>query len=381
MLLNGGCNHQAPDTEQPVAAIKIPGQPAPAPHSIQEPPPDSTDVSVRRLYTAEAVDTLIYLADKPYRLTVAVEADSARRLTYDPPTDDTLIAGVDARCIFRLVDAQRREVFRREIRKAALEHLGDKEAVVTGFPTVYYAGFSAARQEFLFQLSLIVPDTDVGSDYVVRLSRNGNVLGLAYAFPQGGDTPDCAVQFSPDGRAILTCEQLLAPGKSAPVLLKKPTASLVAAHFLSDSTLFTLYEYGTLQVQKDPDGLKELTRVVPARLRNQPNAFVLNLKGEKLAQFPYKGFYEELSYVVPRCYVWQNQTYYLLDETRGLRLLNKRIPGKTQEVKFKAMTTFKAPQRPQEVRFRISTSAAEFEFYADKAQPEKLRYRRVATAG
>ena len=166
----------------------------------------------------------------------------------------------------------------------------------------------------------------MGVQCALLLGLDGQVQELSTCYTFGGGGADCTPQLSPNGRAVLTCSKLLLPGQP-PVNLGKPTAYLVAARFLTDSTLLTVYEYGEYQSVYDSLGrLSTSDFVVPARYRYAPNAFVLNLRSQSLISFHHKGYYDILGYGLPRRYVHQTSTYYLLDVEKGLQLLNRHEP-------------------------------------------------------
>uniref|UniRef100_UPI000AC821A3 hypothetical protein n=1 Tax=Hymenobacter sp. AT01-02 TaxID=1571877 RepID=UPI000AC821A3 len=285
--------------------------------------------------------------------------------------------GPDGRYIITLTAATGQRVFRRELKKADFYRVAVPDMVVVSEPhPPRFLGYFPQLGGLAFWQDINIPNSDVGGYIFMLLDMQGELRELHFGNQFGEGRADCEPQPSPNGRALLTCSQLLRVGQP-PLRLQKPQADIALARFLSDSTLLTIYSYGEYQMARAKDGTETMEFVVPNQLQRAPNAFVQTIQGRVLTSFRYQGFSVGMGYLVPRHYVWQNQTYYLLDEAKGLRLLNKQDPTLTQEVAFRQMSKFRAPRRPTEVRFRIEN----FEFYADKSHPAQVRYRRLTAAG
>ncbi|MBD2716131.1 hypothetical protein KBK19_13900 [Microvirga sp. STR05] len=387
-----GCNQTTPNTERatapPVAADTTAQPLAPAPALI----PDTINWMAPRRDPAGPADTTLLIDGQRYRLLLTAVPDSSRKLTYTPqynaesggPADSTrleapdVVTGVDMVLRFTLLDAQNKTVFRRELRKKDFNGVVAEDILVPSEPQLpALLGYVEALKGFAFQQTFFIPDTDVGSYAVLLLGLDGRLRELAYSNSLAVDRTDCEPRLAPNGRALLTCTQLLVPGRK-PISLQKPAAQTVLARFLSDTTLLVVYAYGTYRYTQDEAGGRSMEFVEPPRMRTVPNAFVLNLQGQPLASFRYNGYTNELGYSVPRHYLPQTSTYYLLDEARGLRLLNKRQPTSPQEIRFRQMARFTAPQRPREVQFRLQGTSVSFDFYVDPDRPEQIRYRKVS---
>lgn len=385
------CNQNPPATETatapPVPPDTITAAPAPA-LAV-----DTTDWMRYRTLAAGPSDTTLLINGQRYRLLVTTMSDSSRKLTYTPkynkasggPADSTqleepdVVMGIDMVLRFTLLDAHNKPVFRRELRKKDFNGVITQDILVPSEPQQpAFLGYVDALKSFAFQQTFYIPDTDVGSYAVLLLGLDGQVRELTYSNALAVDHTDCDPQLAPNGQGLLTCTQLLVPGRK-PISLRKPAAQIVLARFLSDTTLLTVYAYGTYRYTQDEAGGRSMEFVEPTQMRAAPNSFVMNLKGQSLTSFRYNGYTQELGYSVPSRYVAQTNTYYLLDENRGLRLINKRNPASTQEVRFQQMARFKPPQKPREVRFQIQGGMANLEFYIDQDHPERLRYRKVAT--
>jgi hypothetical protein len=338
-------------------------------------------------------DTTLLINGQRYRLLVTARADSSHKLSYIPvgqagtalaadsiksgPTEER--AGVDLKLAFTLLDARGKRLFRRELRKKDFNKEVDPDILVRSEPEQpVFLGYNPALGGFGFQLTFVIPESDVGSYMFLLLGLDGQVLELSRSNELAVDAADCKPRFAPNGQVALTCAKLLRPGRP-PLTLLKPKSNLVSAAFLSDTTLLTVYAYGEYRKEYGPDSSLQSTQFVePPKMRAAPNAFILNLRGQPLTRFRYEGYNTELGYSVPYSYAPQNYTYYLLDENRGLRLINKHNPALTREVRFQQMTRFKPPQKPREVRFQIQGMEDKLEFYADQDHPEQLRYRKVA---
>ncbi|WP_139921461.1 hypothetical protein [Hymenobacter sp. DG01] len=359
------------------------------------PAPNTTDWLSRTLPEKATTDTTFLIDGKPYRLRLSATADSAHMLRI--ATDgivgpalaadsnfarNRLVEGPAGYYRIALITAAGQPVMRKEFRKPDFYQVAGADIVVVSEPTPpRFLGYYPELGGLAFWQEVGIPGSDVGSCLFYLLDLQGRVRHLAAGNEFGEGRADCDPLPTPRGGAFITCHQLLRAGRP-PLPLQKPHADLVLARFLSDSTLLTIYQYGEYVVTNDSLGNPEsMEWQVPPGMTAQPNAFVLNLEGRKLAQFRYQGFASALGYSVPYAYVPASNTYYLLDTERGLRLIPWQNPGATQEVKFRQMTRFQPPIRPTEIRFFIEEEDTRFEFYADKNHPEQLRYRRVKTAG
>lgn len=135
--------------------------------------------------------------------------------------------------------------------------------------------------------------------------------------------------------------------------------------------MLSIYDFVT--VHQTP---QEYYKTPIARYRRAPNAFVLSARtGKVLASFRYDGYYETLGYTVPRHYVWQTKTYYLVDtEHQLLRLIPRDKPQLTSKVSLRELPKFKLPKRPNELRFQISNEQNSSAFYVDTIT-QQLRYQ------
>ncbi|RPD44567.1 hypothetical protein DNI29_20765 [Hymenobacter sediminis] len=373
-----------PTAPNPVETVAAPVSPA----------PNTTDWLSRALPEKATTDTTFLIDGKPYRLRLSATADSAHMLRI--ATDgivgpalaadsnfarNQLVTGPAGYYRIALTTAAGQPVMRKEFRKPDFYQVAGADIVVVSEPTPpRFLGYYPELGGLAFWQEVGIPGSDVGSYIFYLLNRQGKVLEMSSGNQFAEGRADCDPLPAPRG-AFITCGKLLRPGRP-PLPLQKPHADLVLARFLSDSTLLTIYQYGEYVVTNDSLGNPEsMEWQVPPGMQSQPNAFVLNLGGRKLAQFRYQGFASNLGYFVPRAYVVATNTYYLLDLERGLRLLPGQNPAATQEVKFRQMTRFQPPARPSEIRFFMEAEDARFEFYAEKDHPERLRYRRVKAAG
>lgn len=187
----------------------------------------------------------------------------------------------------------------------------------------------------------------------------------AYGGAYGGGGADCRIQQSPDGQAIITCQELLLPGgRHQP--LTKPHTELVAARFLSDTTLLTVYAYVTTR-RVQYDGIWGVENVANPRYQHVPNAFVLSARtGRVLARFRFDGEVEALGYHLPLHYVWQTNTYYLPDGVRQqLRIIPKGKPQLTYQVSYRHLPAFRAPRHPRELKVELDEGIDPIVLYID----------------
>ncbi|MBO0357941.1 hypothetical protein J0X19_08295 [Hymenobacter sp. BT186] len=373
------CNQTPPAAETATAPPVPPDTTAAAP--IPAPTVDTTNWMGYRTIKEGASDTTLLINDQRYRLLLTAEPDSSRPLlaTWKQAGGVDTMRGVDARYRIVLRDATGKTVLDKQLRKPAFYSAASKDVVIGGVPRrPQLLAYAPPWQALVFAFDFWLDGSDVGEQCVLMLGLDGQVRELSNSNTFGGGGSDCMPRFSPKGQAMLTCNKLLLPGRK-PIVLLKSKADLVMASFLSDTTLVTIYAYGENHYGYDADSsIQSMHFEEPPQMRNVPNAFVLNLRGQQLARFRYNGYTDELGYYVRRHYLPQTNTYYLLDEERGLRLIDKRSPTATREVRFRQMTRFKPPQKPREVRFQIQGIADNLEFYADQDHPERLRYRKVA---
>lgn len=385
-LLNLGlfsCSQSPPATETATAPTVPPdstAQPLVPPHAQ---PVDTTDWMAYRSFTAGPADTTLLINGQRYRLHLAAEPDSSQPLLalWKHATRTDTSRGVDVRYHIALRDADGKVVLDKQFRKPAFYAAASKDVVIEGVPwRPQLLAYAPSWQALVFAFDFMIEGSDVGEQCVLVLGLNGQVQELSNSNTYGGGGADCMPRFSPNGQAILTCAKLLLPGRK-PISLLKPKSDLVLAHFLSDTTLLAVYAYGENHYEYDADSsLQSMQFVEPPQMRAVPNAFVLNLRGKYLASFRYNGYIEALGYFVHRHYLPQTNTYYLLDHERGLRLIDKRNPVSTREVRFQQMARFKPPQKPREVRFLMRGEVGDIEFYADQDHPERLRYRKLSSS-
>ncbi|MCC3156176.1 hypothetical protein LJ737_02950 [Hymenobacter sp. 15J16-1T3B] len=376
-----------PEHTTPPAADSAATVAAPAPAA---PPPDTVDASRTEHGYQPGHDTTFYIGQQRYRLLLRAETDSTKPLVAVTEgivgpyyADDTTtfarthrVRGYAGGQTITLLDPAGRQVFRRQLRKADFYQVAGQDiATVSNPERPLFVGYHAPSQTLAFTVVVGIPDSDVWRTCVLTLGLDGRVRSLSAGRWSGGEGPDCQAKLLADG-TLLDCEALRRPDGRT-VQLLKPQATLVAALLLSDSTLCTIYRYGQYREIVNADSTRDYEWVVDRRRRNAPNAFVLNTRGQVRQQFRYAGYFDVLGYLVPRRYVWQTHSYYLLDEERGLHVLDKHNPASVAAVPFQQMQRFRQPQRPEEVRFVITTETATLAFYVDPAQPTRLRYQRI----
>lgn len=375
-----------PETQSPPVADTA-ARPAETP--APPPAPDTTDVSrVDRSYRLGR-DTSFWANGQRYRLLFAAVADSSKprdiktsgivgpAFAVDTATfaQTQLVRGYDGGYTITLLDGQGRRVFRRELRKADFYQALDQDVVTVSDPVPpAFAGYHAPSQSLLLTLDLGIPYSDVWSRCWLTLGLDGQVRRPPQAAWSSLEALDCDPRLLGDG-TLLTCAELIGPS-GAVTKLDRPQATLMAAFALSDSTLMAVYQYGEYKTRQDPDGGMTEELVVPAAYRNAPNAFVLNTRGQVRQRFRLAGYQLE-TYAVPRWYLAPAHTYYLLDATRGLHLLDRSNPRSVAAVSFGQMQRFRKPRRPAEARFVLQNEQGTFAFYVDPAQPTRLRYQRI----
>jgi hypothetical protein len=355
------------------------------------PPADTLDVS-NLDYAADngkaKIDTMLSLGSRHYRLQLQAKADSNQELRLSTAPADSVMVGTTAngkpvfevkrfynvRYTITLRDSAGRPHFQRTFTKPEFYAVVGRELVLASEPLrPAFVGFNAPRQWLLFRQQFGVDGTDWGGEAFLALDLKGRTQRLTFSNIYGGGGSDCRIQQSPDGQAVITCNQLLLPGgRYQP--LTKPHTQLVAARFLSDTTLLTIYEYVfTRRVQYE--GIWGKEEVPDPRYRRVPNAFVLSARtGRVLAKFRYDGFVDALGYNVLRQYVWQANSYYLLDENQQLvRVIPKSKPQLTYQVSLRQLPAFRAPRQRNEVKIILSAGLDTSALYLNTVT-RRMRY-------
>ena len=397
LLLAVSCNQSQPPekTAPPKADSLKPTVTAPAQRRIVR---DITDVSQNTKSNDEGRDTSFWLGRQRYRLLLRAESDSTKPLVTTSEgivggnfADDTStfrqtqrVRGYEGGQVITLLDPAGRPVFQRRLRKQDFFPVASRDIVTVSDPErPRFIGYHGPSQALVFTLGIGIPASDVGQQCVIMLGLDGQVRRLAASYSSNWTAPDCAPRLLADG-TVLTCQELFGPDGRR-VSLLKPKSELAAALVLSDSTLLTMYRYGEYRDRPAESsdeplnvtaGFYEPEWVPDPGKRDAPNAFVVNARGQVRQRFRYHSFGGAMGYYIPRCYVPASHTYYLLDEERGVHLLDKRQPALVREVPFRQMEPFRKPVRPSEIQFHIETETSAFTFYADTLHPEKVRYRR-----
>lgn len=395
LLLAVSCNQsQSPEKAAPLK-VDISKVTAPArPRLVR----DTTDASRAIQVYEEGRDTSFLLGGQRYRLLLRAETDSTKPLVTVSEgvvggafADDTStfgrtqrVRGYEGGQVITLLDPTGRTVFRRRLRKQDFFPVASRDIVTVSDPErPRFVGYHGPSQALVFTLGIGIPASDVGQECVIVLGLDGKVRRLAPSYSSNWTAPDCTPRLLADG-TVLTCQELFGPDGHR-VSLLKPKSELAAALVLSDSTLLTMYQYGEYRNRPTESSNEPLNVsadfydpewVPDQRKRNAPNAFIINARGQVRQRFRYQSFGGPMGYSIPRRYVPTSHSYYLLDEERGLWLLDKLRPTFVREVPFRQMEQFRKPARPSEVRFNIETEVAAFTFYADTLHPEKVRYQR-----
>ena len=391
LVLVWGCEKRAYLTEKspPVSTAAVPlAAPVPAP---APPAPASPPAPVPRKLPAPrypvgwappvARDTTIVLNGQTYHLRLAAETDSTQRLRtrYEPvPGHFEEARGYQGRFTFTLRDQHGQQVFRRQLRKNDFFSVAGEDIVTESeafLPELM--AYSAPFGALALTLDFMVPDSDVGSQVVVLLDLSGRVVRLSEGCIPGNG-PDCEPALSADGRSLLTGSELLRPRQPA-LRLARPTADMVGAFLLCDTTLLVVYTPGKAHLIRTLGEPETYGRTPTPQQLRAPNAYVRHTRnGRVLRRFRYSGYYEELGFSIPRHYLPATATHYLLDEKRGLRLVPLAPPAMPTELRFDAMARYTPPRKPAEVRFELQGSGTGFAFYVDTTSlMPRIRYQRL----
>lgn len=387
-LLFASCETRQPVATAPappvVAALAAPVAPVPRP--VARLLRDTVDVSSFNYddaANAAVLDTLLRLGTRHYRLRLQAQPDSSQELKALPQdqvgvdsvavgstADDRLILGpqrhYNVRYTITLLDSMGRRQFRCTFTKPDFYQLVGRELVRESEPIrPALIGYNAPRQWLLLRQEFMAEGTDWGGELFLALDLKGRTQRLTLSNVYGDGGSDCCIQQSPDGQAVITCEELLLPG-GRHQSLAKPHTELVAARFLSDTTLLAVYEYVTTR-RVQYDGVWGNENTPDPRRRRVPNAFVLSARtGRVLASFRSDGAVEALGYHLPLHYVWQTNTYYLTDGVQQvLRVIPKDKPQLTYQVSYRRLPTFKLPRHPREIKVELNESLETTVLYID----------------
>ncbi|WP_426489762.1 hypothetical protein [Hymenobacter sp. 102] len=378
-----------------------------APHPVVL--PDTTDAS-RTGYALLQVghDTVFRVGRQRYRLLLRADTDSTKPLLAVTTgavgsffaADSASFArtgqvrGYEGWHTITLLDSVGRMVFRQRLRKADFFGVVDPDVVTVSQPQApRLLGVHGPSQRLALAVEIGIPYSDVAQRVVVLLRLDGSGRQLFNSYRSNWGAADCVPRLLTDG-TLLTC-QALVPPSGPPVSLQKSRAELVAAFPLTDTTLFTAYRYGYYRPAPPAAASPATAENLPiegatpsaefqeadqwvedARRRRSPNAFVITPRGRVRQRLRYTGTEGTMAYEVPRRYVWQTHTYYLLDGQRGLLAIDKRRPG-TAALSFRQMARFRPPRRPAEIRFELRGLNARYAFYLEPQQPRQLRLEQL----
>ena len=371
-------------------------------------PPDTTDASRTGFGIFRAGrDTTFYVGRQRYRLLLRAVTDSTEPLlavttgavgsffAADSATYATTgqIRGYEGFQLITLLDSAGRPVFRQRLRKADLFNVASPDIVtVSESQRPVFLGAHGPSRRLAFAIDTGIPYSDVAQRVVLLLGFDGRRRQLFTSYRSNWGAPDCIPRLLPDG-TLLTCQELVPPaGPRVP--LTRPQAELVAAFPLTDTILFTAYRYGQYRPAKPTGSSQEATADLPveegaatsagfvaeeewvpdAARRRAPNAFVINTRGHIQQRFLYGGYESTMGYEVPRRYVWQTHTYYLLDGKRGLVTLDTHPPAAVTAIAFRQMQPFRKPRKPTEICF---TLGQQYVIYLDPQQPGRLRHEQL----
>ena len=385
VLVLVGCEQRIHSTKSDASALpSVSVAPLPAPPASASTPGVGARKPVPQLpgwAPPVATDTLVQLNGQPYHLLLAAETDSTKRLTASfeaTPGHPEQVHGYEGRYTLTLREPGGRQVFRRQLRKAAFFKRAGADVVTESEAYLpQLLGYSRPLGALVFTFDFMVPDSDVGAQVVVLLDLAGNVLRLSDGRGPGAG-PECEPTLSANGAVLLTASELLRPGRP-PLRFERPDAELVGATLLTDSTVLLVYAPGKAHLIRYADGLEAFGRTPTVQQQRAPNAFVRHVgSGRVLRRFHYQGFFEEMGYTVPGFQLRATGTHYLLDEKRGLLLLPLAGTGVPAELRFAAMPRFTPPKRLAETRFEIHGAETSFAFYVDTSSVQpRIRYQPI----
>jgi hypothetical protein len=404
---------QRPATHTERAAQKPADTLATAADKAAEPPgapPDTVDASRTGYALLQAGhDTVFRVGRQRYRLLLRAATDSTKPLltvttgavgiffAADTATfaRTRQVRGYEGWHTITLLDSAGRTVFRQRLRKADFFGVADPDIVTVSQPQApRLLGAHGPSQRLALAVEIGIPYSDVSQRVVVLLRLDGSGRRLFSSYRSNWGAADCVPRLLADG-TLLTC-QALVPPTGPPVSLQKPRAELVAAFPLTDTTLFTAYRYGyyrpaspaaprpataeNLPVEGAAPSaeFQEADRwVEDGRRRRTPNAFIITPGGQVRQPLRYTGTEGTMAYEVPRRYVWQTHTYYLLDGQRGLLAIDKHRPGTSKVLPFRQMKAFRQPRQPAEIRFELRGLGARYAFHLHPQQPHQLRLEQL----
>ena len=408
MLLLSAC-----ETLRPAAQVTEPAAPAVAPDTLVRPAPvapDTADLMRRTRLQVGPRDSLVQIGSAHFRLSVRVETDSTKPITYGPKGNvggayaarsdsagrDGQVQGYAETYTFTLRDSVGKKVlFRRQLLKPDF-YAAAPRAIVTvmNMARPDYLGYSAALDALIFGCYLAIPNSDVGQQATLLLDRQGRVLRIAPGGPAFSDASDCDPCISPSGRAVLTCSEVLRAGQPS-LSLVKPHALLRVACFLNDTTLLLIYEYGDyverrlsadeVALHADDDGPDVTAPFIPmefvttAAQRRLPTAQISSTSGRVLRRFRFVPDYE-LGSDLARTWVRAAGVYLLVEAGRKLVVVPKAHPETLFELPLKQLPKFRLPVHQHEQAYSVISGFTRLRFYVDTLNPRAVRVQSLPPA-
>lgn len=211
---------------------------------------------------------------------------------------------------------------------------------------IRFHGYAEAQESFMFSIPFIYPESCTGIECFFLINRKGELTGPFVNNYFGSSSTYGDICYSPNGRFILTCRNLITEDGSVLSITNEGTEQ-VGVKLIND--------YVALIVQDFKEN------------QSQPNARFINGSGKILSEFDLKGYYGGLCYWL---YFYQDiigGNYLLLDGAqKHIRIIPKQNPLETYVVNFQDMPDFSGNIDEHELLIEFSTeTTGDFTFSVD----------------
>lgn len=313
---------------------------------------DSYAASYAAPFSAKA-DTLVTLKGKQYNVVCSAAIDTLKKVSFtalgrdanDGKVHKTLYKGYDVSYTFRISEVNGGELFTKTFTKNDFKDIVGRDALSQAYIEApgflgYHEGFDA----FMFGMSFMIPDSDMGDGCFIMIGRDGRVIDKSNNAFYGGGGVDGRVEVPTNNAFVITPTKILnTHGKN--IDLYDENKALVHTKLISDHIILVVYD--------------------PEENDTKDNARLIDNNGTVLKTFTYKGYYDLLGYVVPSYFEKTTGTYIMLDEgLNNLTVIPAGNPLNIFTVPFITLRDAKtSPER--EVTFDINTETSEQTFAMD----------------
>lgn len=298
-------------------------------------------------------DTLITLKGKQYKVMCSAAIDTLKTVSLtamgrdakDGKVHKTVYKGYDVNYTISINEVNGGGLFTKTFTKNDFKDIVGGDALYQAYVEApgflgYHEGFDA----FMFGMSFMIPDSDVGDGCFIMIGRDGRVIDKSHNAFYGGGGVDGRVEVPADNTFVLTPTKILnVNGKK--IDLYDENKALVHARMINDHTILVVYD------AEEGD--------------TKDNARLIDNYGKVLKTFTYKGYYDLLGYVVPSYVEKTTGTYIMLnDRLDNITVIQAGNPLGIFTIPFKKLRGVKA-NPGQEITFSIDNEITKYTFAMD----------------